>query len=121
MPPSLNCAEKWTDREVMYISYLGALFLRMLKALILPLIIPSLIAAVGSLDMSLSGRVRTQRRNSFCKSLQNFGDFFFLPLKTLSGTSAVQISQQKFRSTFQCISQCVLKVLPKATSGVRHE
>merc|ERR1719445_683016 len=48
---------KWTDREVMYVSYLGELFLRMLKAMILPLIVPSLITAVGSLDMSLSGRV----------------------------------------------------------------
>ena len=47
----------WTDRETMYISYIGKLFLRMLKALILPLIIPSLVAAVGSLDMSLSGKV----------------------------------------------------------------
>ena len=51
--------EPWTDREVMYIAYIGNLFLRMLKALILPLIIPSLVAAVGSLDMSLSGKVRT--------------------------------------------------------------
>ena len=41
----------------MYISYVGKLFLRMLKALILPLIIPSLIAAIGQLDMSLSGKV----------------------------------------------------------------
>lgn len=41
----------------MYVAYVGNLFLRMLKALILPLIIPSLIAAVGSLDMSLSGKV----------------------------------------------------------------
>eukprot|EP00092_Neocalanus_flemingeri_P011555 GFUD01012452.1.p1 GENE.GFUD01012452.1~~GFUD01012452.1.p1 ORF type:complete len:498 (-),score=52.36 GFUD01012452.1:922-2415(-) len=49
--------EPWTDREVMYVSYVGELFLRMLKALILPLIVPSLITAVGSLDMSLSGRV----------------------------------------------------------------
>ena len=45
----------WTDREVMYVSYIGEIFLRMLKALILPLIVPSLITAVGSLDMSLSG------------------------------------------------------------------
>ena len=51
----------WTDRETMYISYIGKLFLRMLKALILPLIIPSLIAAVGSLDMSLSGKVSKKR------------------------------------------------------------
>ena len=42
----------------MYVSYVGKLFLRMLKALILPLIVPSLIAAVGALDMSLSGKVR---------------------------------------------------------------
>ncbi|CAB4062653.1 Excitatory amino acid transporter 3 [Lepeophtheirus salmonis] len=49
--------EKWTEREVIYVSYVGKLFLRMLKALILPLIVPSLIAAVGSLDMSLSGKV----------------------------------------------------------------
>ena len=41
----------------MYVAYVGKLFLRMLKALILPLIIPSLVAAVGSLDMSLSGKV----------------------------------------------------------------
>ena len=47
----------WTDREVMYVRYIGELFLRMLKALILPLIIPSLISAIGSLDMSLSGKV----------------------------------------------------------------
>jgi len=49
--------EPWTDREVMYVAYIGELFLRMLKALILPLIVPSLITAVGSLDMSLSGKV----------------------------------------------------------------
>jgi len=49
--------EPWSEREVMYVSYVGKLFLRMLKALILPLIIPSLVAAVGSLDMSISGKV----------------------------------------------------------------
>lgn len=49
--------EKWTPREIMYISYLGDLFLRMLKSLILPLIISSLISAIGSLDLSLSGKI----------------------------------------------------------------
>jgi len=49
--------EPWTEREVMYVTYIGELFLRMLKALILPLVVPSLITAVGSLDMSLSGKV----------------------------------------------------------------
>lgn len=48
---------KWTDREVMYVKFIGDLFLRMLKALILPLIISSLIAAVGTLDISMSGKI----------------------------------------------------------------
>ncbi|XP_012147768.1 excitatory amino acid transporter 1 isoform X1 [Megachile rotundata] len=47
----------WTKREIMYINYLGDLFLRMLKSLILPLIISSLVSAIGSLDLSLSGRI----------------------------------------------------------------
>ena len=41
----------------MYVQYIGKLFLRMLKCIIIPLIIPSLIASVGSLDLSLSGKV----------------------------------------------------------------
>lgn len=49
--------EPWSEREVMYVTYAGELFLRMLKALILPLVVPSLITAVGSLDLSLSGKV----------------------------------------------------------------
>jgi len=49
--------DKWTPREIMYINYLGDLFLRMLKSLILPLIISSLVSAIGSLDLSLSGRI----------------------------------------------------------------
>ena len=55
----------WTDREVMYVSYIGEIFLRMLKALILPLIVPSLITAVGSLDMSLSGTKRSMYNCTF--------------------------------------------------------
>ncbi len=49
--------EKWTAREVMYVKFVGDLFLRMLKALILPLIISSLIAAIGTLDISMSGKI----------------------------------------------------------------
>lgn len=52
-----NEGEKWASRDVMYINFIGDLFLRMLKALILPLIVTSLIAAVGSLDLSLSGKI----------------------------------------------------------------
>lgn len=51
---------KFNARTVMYINFLGDLFLRILKSLILPLIISSLIAAVGSLDISLSKRIGTR-------------------------------------------------------------
>ena len=50
--------EKWSDREVMYVKFIGTLFLQMLKAIIIPLIVPSLIVAVGSLDLSLSGEYK---------------------------------------------------------------
>ncbi|KOC64854.1 Excitatory amino acid transporter 3 [Habropoda laboriosa] len=49
--------EPWTKREIMYIQFPGDIFLRMLKALILPLIVASIISAIGGLDLSLSGRV----------------------------------------------------------------
>lgn len=41
----------------MYVSLVGKLFLRMLKAVVIPLILPSLITAVGSLNVSVSGLV----------------------------------------------------------------
>jgi len=47
----------WTGRQVMYANFIGEMFLRMLKGLILPLIVSSLIAAIGSLDLKLSGRI----------------------------------------------------------------
>ena len=50
-------SEKWSQRDAMYVGFLGELFLRMLKALILPLIVSSLISAVGNLDLSLSGKI----------------------------------------------------------------
>lgn len=49
--------EKWTAREIMYVGFVGELFLRILKCLILPLIVSSMISAIGSLDLSLSGRI----------------------------------------------------------------
>lgn len=50
-------SDKFRPRTVMYVNFLGDLFLRILKSLILPLIISSLVAAVGSLDISLSKRI----------------------------------------------------------------
>lgn len=47
----------WTPREVMYLQFPGDVFLRMLKALIVPLLTSSIISAVGSLDLSLSKKI----------------------------------------------------------------
>lgn len=47
----------WTPREIMYVTFPGDLFLRMLKSLILPLIVSSLVAALGGLDLKLSGKI----------------------------------------------------------------
>lgn len=52
-----NTKTKWSEREVMYIEFLGDLFLRMLKALILPLIVSSIASAIGKLDLSLSSKI----------------------------------------------------------------
>ena len=49
--------DAYTSREVMYVKFAGKLFLNMLKAIIIPLIIPSLIVAVGTLDLRISGKV----------------------------------------------------------------
>lgn len=50
-------ADRFSYRTVMYVNFIGDTFLRILKSLILPLIVSSLISAVGSLDISLSKRI----------------------------------------------------------------
>ncbi|XP_030766856.1 excitatory amino acid transporter 2-like [Sitophilus oryzae] len=47
----------WTNREVMYLAFPGEMFLRMLKLLIIPLLMASVISAIGSLDLSLSKKI----------------------------------------------------------------
>ncbi|XP_043480010.1 excitatory amino acid transporter 3-like [Leptopilina heterotoma] len=49
--------EGWSPREIMYVEFPGHMFLRMLKGLILPLIVSSIISAIGNLDLSLSGKI----------------------------------------------------------------
>lgn len=49
--------EKWNQRETMYLMFPGEIFLRMLKSLIIPLLMSSIISAVGSLDLSLSKKI----------------------------------------------------------------
>merc|ERR1719186_1865422 len=41
----------------MYVDFIGELFLNVLKSLIVPLIIPSLIATIGGMDLALSGKI----------------------------------------------------------------
>ncbi|KAF7397622.1 hypothetical protein HZH68_008844 [Vespula germanica] len=54
---NINKPEGWTSREIMYIQFPGDLFLRILKGLILPLIVASIVSSIGSLDLSLSGKI----------------------------------------------------------------
>ena len=43
--------------QVNYIKLPGSLFLQMLRCVIIPLVIPSLIVAVGSLKLSMTGKI----------------------------------------------------------------
>ncbi|XP_014254121.1 excitatory amino acid transporter 3 isoform X2 [Cimex lectularius] len=52
-----SSSDRWNAREVMYIQFPGELFLRMLKALIIPLLVSSITSAIGSLDLSLSKKI----------------------------------------------------------------
>lgn len=52
-----STSSKWTERQIMYINFIGELFLRMLKGLILPLVISSLIAAIGTLNFKATGKI----------------------------------------------------------------
>ncbi|CAG9854355.1 unnamed protein product [Phyllotreta striolata] len=47
----------WSKRDVMYLAFPGEIFLRMLKCLIIPLLMSSVIQAIGSLDLSLSKKI----------------------------------------------------------------
>lgn len=49
--------EKWSERNIMYLNFVGEIFLRMLRSLILPLIVTSLITGIASLNLSLSRKI----------------------------------------------------------------
>ncbi len=48
---------EWNSRSIKYVGFIGEIFLRMLKCLILPLIFSSLVFAMGNLDTRLSGKI----------------------------------------------------------------
>ena len=50
-------SEKYSKRESMYVGFVGELFLRMLKGIIIPLIVPSIIVAIGTVSTQVSGRI----------------------------------------------------------------
>ncbi|XP_031633389.1 excitatory amino acid transporter 3-like [Contarinia nasturtii] len=52
-----SSSSQWGQREIMYVKFLGELFLRMLKGLILPLVISSLISAIGTLNFKATGKI----------------------------------------------------------------
>lgn len=47
----------WTTRQVLYVSFPWELYLRMIKCLSLPLVISAVIAALGGLDLRVSGKI----------------------------------------------------------------
>ncbi|KAI9585664.1 excitatory amino acid transporter 1 [Glossina fuscipes] len=55
-----NSTGDWTKREIMYISFPGEIFLRMLKCLIVPLLVSSITSAIGGLDLSMSSKIATR-------------------------------------------------------------
>lgn len=53
----LLMTRKPTKRELMYVNFVGELFLRILRSLILPLIVTSLITGIASLNLNLSRKI----------------------------------------------------------------
>ncbi|KAH8352537.1 hypothetical protein KR084_004812 [Drosophila pseudotakahashii] len=56
-----NSTGEWSKREIMYISFPGEIFLRMLKCLIVPLLVSSITSAIGGLDLSMSSKIATRQ------------------------------------------------------------
>nr|XP_022920808.1 excitatory amino acid transporter 1-like [Onthophagus taurus] len=52
-----SSTDPWSKRHIMYLEFPGKIFLRMLKMLIVPLLVSSVVSAVGSLDLSLSKKI----------------------------------------------------------------
>lgn len=49
--------KEWTPRDTMYLRLPGDLFIRCLSGIMLPLIVSTLVSAIGGLDISLSKRI----------------------------------------------------------------
>ncbi|XP_038055927.1 excitatory amino acid transporter 3-like [Patiria miniata] len=53
----LSVSVELTDEQIDYVSFPGKLFMNMLKMMIIPLIVSSLIASLASLDSAMSGKL----------------------------------------------------------------
>ena len=53
----LRTKESWSEREVRYIKFPGDVIVNCFQAFMLPLVTTSLVSAVGSLDLSTSGKI----------------------------------------------------------------
>ena len=54
---SATVAKDWSKRQMMYFAFPGDLLMRMLKALIIPLIVSSLVSGLAGLDAKASGKM----------------------------------------------------------------
>ena len=93
---------KWTNSETKvrkvhifcfsYVGYPGKLFLNMLKCLIIPLVVPSLIASIGSLDFRMSGKVWADQLHLFTK-------LFFISFVKLSFCTSHKLATDVIKVT----------------------
>jgi len=49
--------EDWTKREIMYVTFIGTLFMNALQCIIIPLIVPGLITAIGQMNKKIGGKI----------------------------------------------------------------
>lgn len=53
----LTSKERWTEKELKYLEFPGELFLRSLKCLIIPLIVSSVISALGNIEPNVAKKI----------------------------------------------------------------
>ena len=68
--------DEWTTRDIMYLKFLGSIIVQILKALTIPIIIPSIIVAVGSLNPQLSGKHFFPRKVDFEATIYLPSEFY---------------------------------------------
>jgi len=71
--------EGWTPRDAMYVNFIGELFLNMLRGIIIPLIIPSLIATIGSMNIRL------------CRTIGLRAIAYYIATINMNGTALYQV------------------------------